>query len=351
VELQKVVKQEQTPSNVPPLADPEKSAQKIKSVEDPKEPAEKGMNIWDRIVDALRPAPPYVLFFGLTLIFVALGQDLLKSQPYVALIFMAPPLLIVYLVERKNQVPTENQGSHNSINLDSFDKYLIVESRLPEIIRNITNNLLRALNESANPIFVSQLQEEMSLFLTTTSTWSKGELKFTDMPNYNRLLIACYKQATTKVLATSRQSYLKVWKTPVGKDLLNAQVESGAKNDLTRIFIFDNLNQIDDAAKRIMQMHSDAKIKVFVYIFQGNPIYQPGNSIDLNFALIDSGNIISIAKLQNESQFAGDFYFGQKHMVDSYSNTARRLIDSGAPLEDLDKYLEKMQPASPSTYD
>lgn len=289
-----------------------------------------------RIVKGLTQKPAYLLVFGVCFLLLGGGAatgivGMLKDTAEavwvgagVAFLALLAVVVVVFVVEREGRsVPAGRVGDTD------FDP----------ILDAIYDNMRQALGRS-HPVFRDRMARETEQYRSTTGLWAAGQLRATER-TYNGLLLSVYERAEKSVFATSTLDYLPAWKSFLGPQILEAHERS--KAEVTRVFLFDSRRSVsDDAIEQMRMQAGDSKIKIRVYGILENVRYEFPKDQNMNFAVIDDGDIIASTDPAGSQHFTGTFFFKEPDFARSYRAIVEELTRGSLSFDD---FMKERDPA------
>lgn len=205
------------------------------------------------------------------------------------------------------------------------------QTQLAGELHKITANYRHALKRS-NYIFHGAVESELFDLGLRARERAQGILDAT-VEHYNHIIVDIYQKAKTTVFSTSIPEYDTTWRTKLGQAILDAHAASTAL--VTRIFVFQNRDEIKDSHWAIMEQHqANPKVTVKVFLSAENAgVFEPDVSRD--FTLIDGGDVIGLTHSYGLGKLSAKWHFGDTALAGRLLQMCERLERWSKPLEQL----------------
>lgn len=290
--------------------------------------------LYSQIARGLQKEPAYLLAFGVILLltgasitFVVRGDD--STVRLTALAVLAVSVLlftfsIVYLI--RNATQPERDTAWEEFEFDTVEAS-DVQSRVSSFI-----GCVRKATETTNQSFRKAMISRIDDFTMEASNWKKGEIS--DLYGHFDLASDIFENAKKSVFSTSVPEFLPFWQDPAkGERLLNAHKVSSAT--VTRVFIFNSREEIDDHARTILKKHDEiGKIKALVYIDNETPFEWPAH-IMKDFTIVDDGDAIAVASAFRSDEMVGVWYFDTSEIYNAFDSVRKRLESESVPVSSV----------------
>jgi len=172
-----------------------------------------------------------------------------------------------------------------------------------------------------NKTFRDAILQECQDFRAKADDWSDGRIRVHS--NYNQLLLRFYERAQTAVFSTSIPDYLSTWVTPFGDQLMQAHGRSDAV--VTRIFIFNNRDEINLDAVNTMEKQAKAGINVLLYFTDESAFSLPAD-ISKDFTVIDHGEAIGITISFGGDNLAAEWHIQAQNKKQRFEGICHTLV-------------------------
>jgi hypothetical protein len=194
----------------------------------------------------------------------------------------------------------------------------------------IVRNSRSALARGTNQIFHDVIQNEIYTWSVDARNRALGVVDAT-VEHYNDVLVRIYHSAKT-VFATSLPDYDATWTSDLGDQILDAHKASGAQ--VTRIFVFQNMKQIMDSHRKIMETQRADGIKVRVFISEQNRgVFEPDVSKD--FTVIDAGKVIGLTQTYGPRNLSAKWHFEDTELAGRMQAICGVLERRSKPLQEI----------------
>ena len=208
-----------------------------------------------------------------------------------------------------------------------------LESTLYSIVQNY-----RQAFRVDHDVFQSHLKRWAKGTKDESEAWGQGLLRI--RIHYGQFLADIYKRAEQSVFSTTVPTYnSEVWKGALksfnlGRVLLKAQ-QANVKARSTRIFIYADEQAITDDDIRIMKMHQEYRIEVYVYVDSVYPGFEyPPDNVESDWTMIDDGKAIGITKTIDSRRNEAYWYFNNQGKAKEYKELRDSLLELAVPLDD-----------------
>jgi predicted nucleotide-binding protein len=248
-------------------------------------------------------------------------------------------LYVVVPQRTKVKIPSDLTGFNRtsyllrddgSINASVAGQAIIQAIRNHGVVRHQSiDPKIRALVSRAR----SAYRIDHAMFHDYLASWCDQSLKESDSwpagsmiveKDTARWLLMLYRQAKRNIFSTSIPLYTKIWCLPVGKELLQAQVDAGCPS--TRIFVFPNRASVSDKDLGVMHEHKTAGINVRAFYDEevAELTWSPGD-INSDFTFIDDGEVIGVTEETQKNYRARWFFMNESKKIE-YEKHKRSLL-------------------------
>lgn len=212
-----------------------------------------------------------------------------------------------------------------------------------EAIEGAVNNLKKS-PLSSEPSVSGKIEIECVEFRRMSRDWAEGKY-IASGADYIDVLVAAYKTAETGVFSTCDPDYAaSTWNYDLGTNLINAHKENG--NKVTRVFIFDKWEQINDGHVEVMRTQAQiSNIDLYVYIDEETEL-KLIKEINKDFTLIDDGRIIGVTEESGQDKSA-IFHFNNIDLAASLQTRSTQLVRHSQNFEDFHVRWLSSKPSNP----
>jgi hypothetical protein len=262
--------------------------------------------------------------------------------PYVVLGLSLFALIVVGIfVDRYWQGRKKTALSNDSSSLAEGDRMLPQDIGSEEFDQflNACREDFRRIAEFKNKAFKSEVSQGCNQFRLLVKRWQRGQLMVAS-DEAERVLVAAYRSAEKKVFSTSVPDYLHVWMSPYGDTLIQAHKESNAKQNVTRIFVFGNRDELTEDFLKVMKKQDDAGIRVRLYFDQEDMAFNFPPETSKDFTVIDDGLVIGKTVTFGDNQFA-EWNFEDTDAGRIFNGYVKSLSESSLSLKDFESWQSK----------
>jgi hypothetical protein len=208
---------------------------------------------------------------------------------------------------------------------------------LEQTLYSIVSNYRKAFRVD-HDVFQHHLERWAKDTKAESEVWGEGLLRIS--LDYGLFLADVYRRAEESIFSTTVPTYSsKVWKQALhpldlGRVLLKAQ-QANVKAHSMRIFVYSDEQAIAADDIKIMRMHQEHKVEVYVYVNSIYPgfDYNPAN-IESDWTMIDDGRAIGVTKSIDSQRREAYWYFNNEGMARDYKRLRDNLLDLAVPLGD-----------------
>ncbi len=301
-------------------------------------------NLFEALIDGLKQEPAYLLIFALSAIFFLSGIGtavagvikngniwflLISALLCVASLVCA--VLVVFRVTGKGA----SLGDPRLLHLSTAMKESSNGGSLGDAILAVSENALKAMGFDNLPL-TEAVKTKLAEVRATSDKWANGELSLVGVA-CNQMLLQMYEQAQKNVFATVVPEYHdEVWTKPFGEKLLLTHKAGHAQ--VTRVFIFDDRNELTEQRIKTMERHTDANVSVFAYFDKEDDLFRFAEDMPRDFTIIDDGLAIGITTSINRNSIGSSWYIGHENKRKYYESIKGSLLHGSRPFNEVKKW-------------
>lgn len=261
----------------------------------------------DKIVEGLRSHPILLLNFGLVIVVLPTflfalapgdsATDLQSSRYFYGTLaislcsFVLVGLTIIRVTARP-LVPSPIVGDDEEI------------ADLGAELREIWEGVEHA-RESLHEVLIEELEIKIHDIKKQSKKWKSNKIQ-PSKSRYTHVLLEFYKKAKQDIFSTSTPDYFDTWQQALGKNIL--KTHSTGQASVTRVFIVENPEKIDDLFKSVLQAQLTAgNIDVRVYFESENTDDTVPAGMTKDFTIVDNGAAVGVTKSYGAGQLEAEW--------------------------------------------
>jgi hypothetical protein len=293
------------------------------------------------LVVAIKPEPAYALLFGVSALFFVFGLGsgvvavVQKNSQLWLMAFgglLASLIAAVVVIWRvQAPLPTVVTNAPDSLNRHAATR----DQGFDEVLYAIHASVNAAL-KFKNDTFREAILQECQDLRAKADDWSAGRIRV--HRNYNQLLLRFYERAQTSVFSTSIPDYLSTWETPFGEQLMQAHQNSRAS--VTRVFMFNNRQEITSDMVTILDKQATAGINVLLYFSDESSVLLP-TDISKDFTVIDHGEAIGITMSFGGNNLAAEWHIQAQNRKERFEGLCKALLHGSEQFAKFRQWWEK----------
>ena len=261
---------------------------------------------------------------------VAMGQapDGEPVKAWYPVIMLAPLLVIIVglFVDRYfDRPPAPLPVDTTQLNKGTLDISVPVgDTEAEEALKNLNKGIIKALRID-NPVFRRAVMTRLHDFLGgEIERWRQGEIVV--QRKSGEFLLGIYKNAKRNIFSTSNKEFSKHWGETYGEKILKVHKESEA--DVTRVFIFDEMQEVTEEDYRLIRKQYENSIDVRIYFDKEDDYFQFPSDITRDFTLIDDGDVIGITETFSLDNYSSVWHFHNQNLSNRLKNVKSSLLST-----------------------
>ena len=210
-------------------------------------------------------------------------------------------LIVIAIVEKGSTSrltpAARDEGTFPARNEDEiYGEVEIPDEQIRSALASVSRSLRKA-SRVTNQTFRKAILARLGPVTRDADRWANATVH--DSVNQRRLIVDLYRHAKASVFSASTQrDDDEVWKGDFGDDILKAHEEARARDGVavTRVFVFDNRDEITEARIENMKKQQEGGIDVRVYIDKEDLSYEFNTERRKGFVVIDDGEVIGVVQ-------------------------------------------------------